>query len=622
MRIGTINKVILLTVLSIFIVAGELFAANPTEYITINQTYTRVANGTKGFYAFSTDPNYYEGMQPYFRVFIPPGTQSFLMEIFEGGNQMAVARFQALPAGAPQFPPSGYVPSNDFDLTQLAAADCWVMEATSGDLRIASESFSSPYLPVSRGGWLYVKVGGGSYSPVYYNSFIVQVDPTTYNNWWDNYGSNADHSINWENDIESTVIYSTNPTPTPTPSPTTTPSPTPSPNLPAQPVATPESGTLDILNPAISVTCARATQIYYTMTYSTDGSNPNNPSDPIPVFPQFNGQLLNGGTLNLPYKQGTSHTTIYKVKFQGANDIGAGPSTSVLTYVVDESLTQNNIQNGTDYSYLITNANNFLDPNKIFFITTDSSINESYSVLDLVTEYLKTLLPDISVTTKNFSSGIMMLVSAPSFNGMLFPQMIGSIIGTTDKDSLNINSSGDLEIVYKNIRIVLNMAGYDEDQLTSMIESDGLNIRYDEPGHVLDVSSNNNPDFKLILRYQFGAQQNGGTSNTSSGGITYNEAEGTFTIIYDDGTTQNLIPGILDASGLIAVLNDKGYTANIDSLSGSIKITKVDFAWQGAPQYYFYPGEQNNPTWFQFESNNSILTYHSADGYQIIDNNN
>lgn len=199
---------ILLLSMLVALCAGEISAANlkPVDFVSLHDPYTRAPDDaitTK--FAFANSELYYRGLIPYFRVFIPPGTLGADLLILEGGRQKAVAHHKSPPKGLPEFPPQGYIPDNYYSLSDLEGEDDkWTAETSDGYLYIFQDGFLSPYLPVSRAGWLYVKVGGGEYSATYYNNFLVTVDTKAYNDWWDKY---IHDEAGWNQYVESVETY-------------------------------------------------------------------------------------------------------------------------------------------------------------------------------------------------------------------------------------------------------------------------------------------------------------------------------------------------------------------------------------------------------------------------------
>ncbi|MEI7425580.1 MAG: hypothetical protein WCK16_01470 [Candidatus Moraniibacteriota bacterium] len=201
----------------------------PADVVSITNFYPRAPDNVT-YYTFGNPIDLFYGYMPYFRGFIPPGTIVLDLLIIEGGKQMAVARHKIPPTGLPQFPPTGYTPYSMYTLSELEVKDQWTTETEQGSLYITHSSFYP--LDVSRAGWLYVKVDGGSYSSLYTTSFSVKVDTKIYNAWWDKY---IKDEAGWNKYIENVETY-IDPTieisPTPTPSPITTTSPTPTPQTP------------------------------------------------------------------------------------------------------------------------------------------------------------------------------------------------------------------------------------------------------------------------------------------------------------------------------------------------------------------------------------------------------
>jgi hypothetical protein len=177
----------------------------PVDCISITNFYPRAPDDVT-YYSFGNPIELFYDYMPYFRGFIPPGTVIIDLLILENGKQMAVARHKIPPTGLPQFPPTGYIPDNRYKLSEFEEKDQWTIEQESF-LYIAYDSFSP--IDISRAGWLYVKVGGGSYSPNYSTQFSVRVDTKTYNAWWDKYIGSA---ANWKALIEDVETYD-NPTP-------------------------------------------------------------------------------------------------------------------------------------------------------------------------------------------------------------------------------------------------------------------------------------------------------------------------------------------------------------------------------------------------------------------------
>jgi hypothetical protein len=183
------------------IFVSDAEAANPTEYVSLINFYERAPDNTE-YYSFVI-PDSEIGYLPYFRAFVPPGTFSSDLFIIEGGNQMAVAHYKTPPLGEPTSPPVGYSPISDFSLQELTAADQWATESWQGYLDISRDILNPP-VPISNAGWLYVKVGGGQDSSIYFTNFILKVNTEIYNAWWDTYIKDA---AGWERYVESVETY-------------------------------------------------------------------------------------------------------------------------------------------------------------------------------------------------------------------------------------------------------------------------------------------------------------------------------------------------------------------------------------------------------------------------------
>ncbi len=193
---------------------------NPTEYVTIHDRYVRAGTNmedrnicgmpTGAYRKISAFAQTYEvlhnGHIPYMRMFIPPGTINPDFLIQEGSNKrMALTHYQSPPTA--NFPPGYDYISPKGSLADFKAGDYLSTQSMQGNLYVFNNgSLAEGSWPSFRGGWIYMKVSGGS-SDVYYNFFTVAVDTEIYNDWWDHYGSNPDGSINWDKDVESVMTY-------------------------------------------------------------------------------------------------------------------------------------------------------------------------------------------------------------------------------------------------------------------------------------------------------------------------------------------------------------------------------------------------------------------------------
>jgi len=184
-------------------------AGNPTQYVTVHDPYTRLQEGKIG--GFGSTLQYYQGYNnytPFFRVFIPPGATTIDLRIVDGGGNVAVARHNQYPEENPN-PKNATAPWRyKFTLSELESKDCYVKITNEEVLYVVYDGLQG--LSLDRGGWLYVKVGGGrvvSYFQIQWAVYVYKEHIATYNNWWDHYGSNPDGSINWEKDVESVYQY-------------------------------------------------------------------------------------------------------------------------------------------------------------------------------------------------------------------------------------------------------------------------------------------------------------------------------------------------------------------------------------------------------------------------------
>jgi len=184
-------------------------AGNPTKYVTVHDPYTRIQEGKTN--DFMSTLQYYQGYDnytSYFRVFVPPGATTIDLRIVDGGGNVAVARQNRYPDGTPDSNNTSVLWRDYYTLSELEKNDCYVRISNDEVLYVAYSGFNG--LSLDHGGWLYVKVGGGrivSYFQIQWHVMIYPEQVTTYNDWWDHYGSNADGSINWEKDVESVTEY-------------------------------------------------------------------------------------------------------------------------------------------------------------------------------------------------------------------------------------------------------------------------------------------------------------------------------------------------------------------------------------------------------------------------------
>ena len=204
---------------------------NPTHYVSLNGDYGRVtaidSHGIGTVYNGNI-----RGYTPYFRIFIPPGTRSIRQGlIYEWSGQNIIGHHKSIPST--NF--SDYTYQDGFAFTTLTpqntaggllaayeASDQFVggvrPQYNNGRLDFLNGDFGAPYLSVSRSGWFYVKIDDykPSSNPAFDIAFYIEVDPKTYNDWYDHSGSNPDGSINWAKDVEGVTTYTAIPPVDPT----------------------------------------------------------------------------------------------------------------------------------------------------------------------------------------------------------------------------------------------------------------------------------------------------------------------------------------------------------------------------------------------------------------------
>lgn len=174
---------------------SETKASNPTNYPSFHQDLGRAGAPDKdGLFDFPGKST--SGYLPYFRVFIPPGTTSLYLAIYEYGHQTAIARYK-IPPTTNIIPPD-YFNASSRTLNQLTASDQIISENNEGKLTIINQGLY-PAVPLDEAGWLYANVTGGKSSSVYNTTFLIRVDAKIYNDWYD--------SINWARDVEDVKTY-------------------------------------------------------------------------------------------------------------------------------------------------------------------------------------------------------------------------------------------------------------------------------------------------------------------------------------------------------------------------------------------------------------------------------
>jgi hypothetical protein len=166
------------------------------------------------------------------------------------------------------------------------------------------------------------------------------------------------------------------------------------------------------------------------------------------------------------------------------------------------------------------------------------------------------------------------------------------------------------------------MAGAYEDQLAQMVvDIQGMRLDYDR-GHIVVISSDSDgfSEYKLAYRYQFGAKNPSPLSSGDSytAGLSADDSIQVagavpIKITYDDGTTQYLIPGVIDADAFIKMMEDK---TEINPNTGEVTTTdKNGTKWYGLPEYYFYKLATYRA---RYEIADDKIVFYSTTGYQTI----
>lgn len=185
--------------------AGDIFAFDsapaPADCVSLTGYYGRAPDDIPEV-TFANPLSTLDGYKPYFRVFIPPGAIVEDLNILENHSHYAVARHKVPPIGLPWSPPAGYVYSNPLTLSELESADQWAKPSSAGLLYITTDSFYDR-LPISRAGWLYVKVSGSD-SEYYTTQFVTFVDTKPYNEWFDKY---IKDEAGWNKYIQDVETY-------------------------------------------------------------------------------------------------------------------------------------------------------------------------------------------------------------------------------------------------------------------------------------------------------------------------------------------------------------------------------------------------------------------------------
>jgi hypothetical protein len=352
----------------------------------------------------------------------------------------------------------------------------------------------------------------------------------------------------------------------------------------------------------ISVSSTNAKQINYTYTKTEDGGEPTAPTDPstaTEVAGQTSGSITGeSGKFDVP--SAPNKNTRIKIRFCGKNDAGYGTATSaysyginlIKTYKYGDTITQSDAKanpglNITSIILTTVGTESILDPIAPF-LKIDST--HSYSVADLVTDFLKASLKDPSIQVSPTADGVM-TISSPNFGGIVFTVITGSLFTTADSDYVKNTATGNIEICAKNIIITLYPAGADQSMFKKTIESyAGWTVSYGLD-HLVLVDVPNISEYMLAFRFQFYADRSDLSGAGESLCVFSGDVYGTVVVTYPDGMKQNLVPYIHDPEAFDAALKkDSTQTCAINSNTGEILIKNAQggVVWKGMPEYKLY----------------------------------
>jgi hypothetical protein len=328
----------------------------------------------------------------------------------------------------------------------------------------------------------------------------------------------------------------------------------------------------------------------------------------------------------LPYQKNT-----IRMKIAGKNVSGYGPSVEA-TYVVDlspksgETISQDNAKANPNVNVtgFIKTDSGLTDPYQKFLsaggVNSKSQTNAEtlYSVVDLINLSLKPVFPKLTIETRRFDSGNVMIIGDPGWNGHVFPLVVDRLITSSDENKSSFSNAGNLDITINNIRISLSPAGAYENQFSVWLKDKGLNIVYGD-GHVGKISLEGSSDLHLVVRHQLGAvapeKPDVGTTST----LNPNE-DGSLQITYGDGTIQNLIPYVHDPETFIeSMLLSKGSDAVLDCSNGSVHVPDaINPKWVGLPDYELDSSKALEKPIVQYNSTDDSFEYSSPAGSQTV----
>lgn len=374
-----------------------------------------------------------------------------------------------------------------------------------------------------------------------------------------------------------------------------------------------------------------ATQINYAYTKTEDGSEPTAPTDPSTAT-NVAGQTLGsitGASGKFDVPSSPNKNTRIKIRFCGKNDAGYGTATSTYSYGINlmykygDTISQSYAKanpglNITSIILTTVGAESILDPTAKF-LKIDSTL--SYSVVELVADFLKTLLKDSSIQVATSTDGVM-TISSPNFGGIVFTVITGALFTTADSDYSTSTDTGNIVICTQNMLIVLYPAGANQTVFKETIESfAGWTVTYGAD-HLVLVNIPDVPEYNMMaFRFQFYADKSKLTETGSAlCGFSGNVFEAVV-VTYPDGTKQNMVPFIHEPETFSAVLKkDYNQTCAIDSDTGliSIKDAQNSVIWKGAPEYKLYGQWGNENPEIKPKSDSSGKDFITSQGLQFL----
>ncbi len=241
---------------------------------------------------------------------------------------------------------------------------------------------------------------------------------------------------------------------------------------------------------------------------------------------------------------------------------------------------------GVEITPYIKNADGLTDPEVKFYNlsaeTQTVRAGASLSIADLIKAMLQPDNPAVDVDMESFATAktlrIHGLGSTDDYKKIYIPLVVDHLFTTDKQDGSEISPIGNLDLTYKNLRISLSPAGWDEDALRDFVKNDYL-LAFDD-GHVgmlTATSTTTTNNSKIVIRYWPVAVLLG----DSSDGMQKKEWDGKPMLQYSDGFVQPIIPYIHKPYEFVSYFNEwlktqgyETYSTQIDWLSGNIGIKK------------------------------------------------